>query len=83
MDIDLIEKVQERATRLVPRLKRKSHKERMIKLRITRLVKRRFRGAMIETHKIMSNKEWVKREDFFQLAAERGDPELFRGRKIF
>ena len=36
---------------------------------------------MIEAHKIMSGREGVKREDFFQAAEERGDPNLVRGKK--
>ena len=82
-DIDLIEQVQERATRMVPGLKGMSYDERLKKLGIIRLVERRFRGDMIETHKIMSGREGVKREDFFQAAEERGDPNLVRGKKIF
>ena len=82
-DIDLIEQVQERATRMVPGLKGMTYDERLKKLGIIRLVERRFRGDMIETHKIMSGREGVKREDFFQAAEERGDPNLVRGKKIF
>ena len=37
---------------------------------------------MIEAHKIISNKEGLKREDLFEFATERGDPELLRGLKI-
>ena len=37
---------------------------------------------MIETHKIMSGREGVKREDLFQAAMERGDPNLVRGKKF-
>ena len=82
-DIDLIEQVQERATRMVPGLKGMTYDERLNKLGIIRLVERRFRGDMIETHKIMSGREGVKREDFFQAAMERGDPNLVRGKKFF
>ena len=82
-DIDLIEKVQERATRLVPGLRGKSYEDRLEKLGLIRLVERRFRGDMIETHKIMSDREGVRKEDFFRPQVERGDPELSRGRKIF
>ena len=82
-DIDFIEKVQKRATKLVPGMRGKSYEARMKGLGLVRLVERRFRGDMIETHKIMSDREGVKKEDFFQPQMERGDPELFRGRKIF
>ena len=60
-----------------------TYDERLNKLGIIRLVERRFRGDMIETHKIMSGREGVKREDFFQAAVERGDPNLVRGKNYF
>merc|ERR1712121_377177 len=82
-EIDLIKQVQERATRMVPGLKGMTYDERLKKLGIIRLVERRFRGNMIETHKILSGREGVKREDFFQAAEERGDPSLVRGKKMF
>ena len=81
--INLIEGVQERATRLIPSLKRLSYEQRLEALELTMLVESRFRGDMIETFKIMSNQEGVKRTDFFQPAVERGDPNLFRGAKVF
>ena len=83
MYIDLIERVQKRATKLVPGLRRKTYDERLKKLGLTRLVERRFRGDMIETFKILTKKVDVKTETFFQMRSERGDPELFRGKKIF
>ena len=42
-----------------------------------------YRGDMIETYKIISGKENINRENFFQMAAERGNLELLRGEKIF
>ena len=66
---------------MVPGLKGMTYDERLNKLGIIRLVERRFRGDMIETHKIMSGREGVKREDFFQAAVEMGDPNLVRGKK--
>ena len=81
--VNLIEGVQERATRLIPSLRGKPYEQRLEALELTTLVERRFRGDMIETFKIMSNQEGVKRADFFQPAVERGDPNLFRGGKIF
>ena len=80
--IDLIEKVQERATKLVPRLRRIPYDDRLIELGLTRLVERRFRGDMIESHKILTNKEDIDPEIFFEMRIERGDPELQRGLKI-
>ena len=42
--IDLIENVQRRATKLVPGLRRKTYDQRLDKLKLTRLVERRYRG---------------------------------------
>ena len=38
---------------------------------------------MIHANNIMTNKGDYKRERFFQLARERGDPELHTGLKIY
>ena len=38
---------------------------------------------MIETYKIVSDKENINKEKFFQMATERGNPDLVRGEKIF
>ena len=81
--IDLIEGVQKRATKLVPGLRNKSYDQRLKYLGLTKLVERRFRGDMIETFKILTEKVDTKPETFFQMRNERGDPELFRGKKIF
>ena len=80
--IDTIERVQRRATKMVPALKNKPYEDRLIALGLTKLVERRFRGDMIETYKIVSGKENIHREKFFQMAPERGNPELFRGEKL-
>ena len=55
----------------------------MIALGLTKLVERRFRGDMIQTYKIVTGKENVNRENFFQMVNKRGDPELLRGETIF
>ena len=83
MDIDLIEKVQKRAVRMVPGMKNLSYEERLAKLGLTTLVERRFRGDMIETYKLLTNKEGISRNIFFKMRKERGNPELFRGLVIF
>ncbi len=52
-NINLIEGVQRRATKLVPSLKNLSYKDRLIKLKLPTLSYRRLRGDMIEVYKIM------------------------------
>ena len=84
MDIDLIEKVQKRAVKMVPGMKDLSYEERLVKLGLTKLVERRFRGDMIETYKLLTNKEGISRNIFFELRPdERGNPEANRGLIIF
>ena len=71
--IDLLEGVQRRATRMVPRLKKMTYDERLKKMKLPRLYDRRVRGDMIETFKIMSGKEKLDSRKLFQ-------PSTFRGR---
>ena len=80
--IDTIEKVQRRATKMVPALRNKPYEERLAALGLTKLVERRYRGDMIETYKIISGKENINREKFFQMATKRGNPDLLRGEII-
>ena len=58
-DIQLIEKVQERATKLVNCLKHLKYEDRLIKLEITSLEVRRVRGDMIQFFKILREYEKV------------------------
>ena len=71
--IKLIEGVQRRATKLVPELKDLSYEERLKKLKLTTLEERRVRGDMIETYKIITGKEKVNPEKYFQILP---DPEV-------
>ena len=50
---------------------------------LTKLIDRRFRGDMIQTYKILTNKDDTNRETFFQMAEESGGPELRRGLNFF
>jgi len=54
-DIKKLEKVQERATRLVPQLQDLSYAERLLNLGLTSLEERRLRGDMIQMYKIFKN----------------------------
>lgn len=66
-DIEHLEKVQRRATRLVKGYRKLSYEERLRKLGLTTLQTRRLRGDLIETFKIITGKEQVNRETFFQM----------------
>ena len=56
MDIDEIEKVQKRATKLVISLKKLSYHDRLVQLDLPTAAYRRLRGDMIEVYKILTNK---------------------------
>ena len=81
--IDQIEKVQKRAVNMVPGMSNMTYEEKLVKLGISKLVERRFRGDMIETHKIITNKGGLNSDSLFDRRGERGDLELHRGHKIF
>ena len=53
-DVEAIENVQRRASKLVPAIKNLSYEERLKKLGLPTLAYRRARGDMIETYKILS-----------------------------
>ena len=79
--IKLLERVQRRATRLVPQLKDLCYDDRLAQLGLTRLEERRHRGDMIETYKILTGKERIDPNTLFQTATFRGrshSKKLFR-----
>ena len=81
--INFIEGVQKIATRIIPVLKGKSFEERLEALALTTLIERRYRGDMIQTHKMLTREEDIDPTKFFQMAIERSDPALARGFKMF
>jgi len=68
-DIDLLEKVQKRATRLIINDRGLTYTERLKKLGLTTLETRRLRGDMIEVFKICKGFDDVKVTDFFTLSS--------------
>ena len=60
----MLEKVQRRATKCVKGMKNKEYTERLRDLGLTTMKRRRIRGDLIETYKILSGKENVNRETF-------------------
>ena len=67
-DIDLLEKVQRRATKLVLEIKQLSYKERCQALNIQTLKDRRLRGDMIEVYKLLNGYEDIDYRTLFTLS---------------
>ena len=59
-DIDKLESVQHRATRLVPCLRKKSYEYRIKKLGLTKLEIRRQRGDLIQYYKVINSLDEIK-----------------------
>jgi hypothetical protein len=67
-DIQILERVQKRATKLVGAVKNGSYEERLRHLGLTTLQQRRERGDMIEVYKLLTGKERVDCSQFFEMA---------------
>ena len=66
----MLEKVQMRATSLVPELRELAYPERLAELGLTTLETRRVRGDLIEVFKIMHGYDNLERSQFFKLRRE-------------
>ena len=64
-DIQMLEKVQQRATKLVPSLSKQPYEERLKALGLTKLEKRGTRGGMIETFKILTGLDTINTNGVF------------------
>ena len=69
-DIEKLEQVQRRATRLVPHLRDAPYEERLKAFNLTSLEERRKRGDAIETYKLVKGIENVDHEQFFRVIRE-------------
>jgi len=67
-DIECLEQVQRRATKLIKGFKNLSYENRLKRLKLTTLEKRRLRGDPIETFKIITGKEKVDKHEFFEIS---------------
>ena len=66
-NIKILEDVQRRATKLVREIRNLSYEDRIRYLGLTTLETRRIRGDMIETFKIISGKDNISTDTFFEL----------------
>ena len=71
-DKDCLEKIQRRATRMVKGLRKLPYQKRLKELGLYSLERRRLRGDMIETFKILTGKENINPGDFFTPADTSG-----------
>ena len=67
-DIACLESIQHRAAKIVAGFRNKPYNERLHLFGLTTLEKRRTRGDLIETYKIVTGKERVDRSMFFRMA---------------
>ena len=65
-DIEKIERIQRRATKLIPELKGKSYEQRLRELDIHSLETRRLRGKLIEVFKILNTFDNIDYRQFFR-----------------
>ena len=66
-DIDKLERIQRRATKMIPELRDLSYESRLLQCGLTTLENRRLRGDQIEVFKIVNGYEDVDRNMFFKL----------------
>ena len=66
-DVDMLEKIQRRATKLIPELRDLTYEERLKECGLTTLETRRLRGDQIEVFKILNGYENIDSNIFFSL----------------
>ena len=66
-DVIKVEKIQRRATKLVPELKHLPYEDRLQALDLPSLSYRRRRGDMITTYKLLTNQMKIKHEEFLKM----------------
>jgi len=67
-DIQTLDKIQRASTKLVSSLKKLSYETRLDKLGLLTIEKRRIKGDLIETYKMINGMENVKMNQFFEFS---------------
>ena len=84
-DIDKLERVQRRVTKMIPRLRNKPYEERLKELNLFSLSKRRMRGDLIEVFKIFRGFDNLNPNDYFdvdQAGTTRNNGFKIRGKRF-
>ena len=68
-DVERLEKVQARATKLIPNIRHISYERRLTQLNLYSLEKRRIRGQLIETFKMLKGIENIDHRNLFTLSS--------------
>ena len=68
VDVDRLERVQARATKMIPELRNLGYERRLRKLNLLSLEQRRLRGQLIETYKIVRGHSTLAPEAVFSLS---------------
>ena len=63
-DVEVLERVQRRATKLIPGMRSITYEERLKQLKFPSLALRRLCGELVETFKILKGLEDVRKENF-------------------
>jgi len=71
-DIDCLERVQKRAVAMVSGLTGRTYEERLAELEMVTLKERRHQLDMLETYKIVTGKEGLQKETWFEMAGATG-----------
>ena len=66
-DIDKLERIQRRVTKMIPRLRNKPYEERLEELNLFNLTKRRLRGDLIQVFKIIKGHDELDVDKYFTL----------------
>ena len=81
-DIELLERVQKRATRMIEECKGKTYQQRMDVCNLTTLETRRIRADLIEVYKILKGKEGVDKGGLFIMADNNNRKMVTRGHSM-